>query len=74
MGVAYVGYQLPTKLLNSLLPSCSYLRYLCYMHILLGLRDILGKFTFKFVVEFIVKYFNACVDSPLLRGGDICMR
>jgi len=45
LGVEGVGYQLPIKLLKLLLPSYSYLRYLCYMYILLGLWDMLSKFT-----------------------------
>jgi hypothetical protein len=35
--VGGVGYQLVTKLLKLLLPSYSYMRYLCYMHIFLEL-------------------------------------
>jgi hypothetical protein len=32
-----IGYQLLIKLFKVLLPSYSYFRYLCYMHIFLGL-------------------------------------
>ncbi len=53
-----VGYQLPTKLFKLFLPSYNYLRYLCYMHILLGLWDMLSKFTWIFLIKFSVKYFN----------------
>jgi hypothetical protein len=40
-----VGYQLPIKLFKLLLLSYRYLRYLCYMYILLGLWDMLNKYT-----------------------------
>ncbi len=58
-----VRYQLPTKLFKFFLPSYKYSRYLCYMHILLGLWDMLGKFFKISLIKFSVKYFNACDDS-----------
>jgi len=41
--VKTIRYHLPTKLLKLFLPSYSYLRYLYYMHKLLGPRDMLSK-------------------------------
>jgi hypothetical protein len=44
--VQIVGYQFPTKLLKLFLPNYYYyLRHLCYIHILLGLWNMLSKFT-----------------------------
>jgi hypothetical protein len=44
--VKSVGYQFLAKLFKLFLPSYNYLRYLCHMHIFLGLWDILSKFNF----------------------------
>jgi hypothetical protein len=46
----FIKYQFPTKLYKLFLPSFNYLRYLCYMHILLGLWDMLDKSIWIYLV------------------------
>jgi hypothetical protein len=71
-----VGYQLLTKLFKLFLPSYSYLKYLCYMHILLRLWNTLNKFIYIYLVKFNMKYFNAWDDGLSrvpFKVGNICM-